>query len=481
MSRRRRRFLLWPHGTRIVSAAMRVVPNSSTATSGTNAGLTYRLVEKTNVAVSNLWVEFWNGYVDAVDTTHAQEKAAGSALPIRMAILTGTSGIGADQSAATLWQLTWFNAAAGTPGYLFKLDASAASAADFTGAGGVISGDGLTFTIPSGYYARSDAAVGSSVSAGSKYMVHTEINMAGGLNFPSASVEYKSSLGEYRVITASGGTPAHVFNKNWSSGASALTGGGAGPVNVFGTGLVGQKVAATAGDSIFWGNQDSVAGVSTITGDANGCTGFANRAFNAGGYSWVRTAVSGAKAAPLYSFGGNNIRLLMLRYSSAVLSDMGHNDRSLPWLGAAPGGYRALYRWYWPALRAALLGGTGRVVSTDLLPLATSTDNFATTVNQTSSTGAGSVQFDSINPFFAAGGFNPGVGDPDAAYLANAAVFAGANAAGLTDIDALHVKWPCNGNAVPSAGCSDSTHPKGVIHAYVATDLQSVLPTLMGF
>ena len=86
-----------------------------------------------------------------------------------------------------------------------------------------------------------------------------------------------------------------------------------------------------------------------------------------------------------------------------------------------------------------------------------------------------------INPFFAAGVFDQVLGDPDAVYYINNALFAGAATNGFTDIDASHSKWPENGSPVPFAANSDCTHPKGTVHAFIGADLATHLQMLLGF
>lgn len=448
---------------------------SSNASYGT---WTYRVREKTNVTITNPRTDWWNGYVSVASTP--QEKGTGNIVVLRMALLTGISGTALNQSGATLTQLSYFKAAAGTPGYLYKLDGSQATAAEFVTANGALSVDGYSITVPNGWIVSSDEAVGLSISAGTSYFIQTETQVTGTESWPFGAVGgVGSTLGDEYFFEVSG-AGTKVFAKNWT-GANHATSSASAPIAVWGTGPRGTKVAAVSGDSIFRDSQDSVAGATAITGDANGCVGFANRALNAGGYSWVRTAIGSSSAGTAYSQGGYAIRNLMLRYSSAVITDMGTNDQNKPWAGAVGTGYLATLRWYWATQRAALKGGTGRVISTDLLPQSTSSDLFATTANQTSTCGPGTTAYDSVNPFFAAGVFDTSLGDPDAAYLANVALYAGAVAAGFTDVDAGHIKWPANGSGAPSSATPDGIHGKGAVYTYIAADLAPRLPTLFGF
>ena len=377
----------------IVSGAIRAqLADSASSIGGSNIALAWRTLEKTNVSLTSPRIDFWNGWVDRNDKGTAQEKGVGNVALIRAALVTNISGTSLNQSRATLTPLTWFKAAAGTLGYLYKLNGMAASTLDFVAFGGQISEDGTLITIPDGYLASSDEASGLAIAAGSSYFVQIE-NAAGNLkNVPDNTIS-QSSLGDSRaLITRREGTK--VFAKDWSSGAVPFSGPGENAIAVWGTGQSGSKVVGIAGDSIIYGFQDSIAGSAAVTGDSDGALGFANRALNADRYSSVRTAIAGTKASEIYAHGGQAIRLLALRFASAVITDMGHNDRNLPWAGAAGTGYLATYRWYWMCLRSALLGGTGRIISTDLLPQSNSTDNWATTVNQTSTTGPGTTQYE---------------------------------------------------------------------------------------
>jgi hypothetical protein len=464
----------------IVSGAVRAqLADSASPINDSNIALTWRTREKSNVTLTNPRIDFWNGWIDRTITKTAQENGVGNISIIRAALVTNISGTSLNQSRATLTQLTWFKAATATQGYLYKLDGTAASASDFSAAGGKISGTGYFLTIPDGYLASSDEATGLTIEAGSSYFVQIE-NAAGNLKNVPTNIISLSYLGDARAPITTG-EETKVFAKDWSSGAARFSGNGESAIAVLGTGPSGTRVVGIAGDSIIYGVQDSIAGGAATTGDADGALGFANRALNSARYSSVRTAIAGTKASEIYAHGGQAIRLLALRYTCAVISDMGHNDRTLPWAGAAGTGYQATYRWYWKQLRSALLGGTGRIISTDLLPQSNSTDNWATTANQTSTIGPGTTQYESINPFFAAGVFNQALGDPDAAYSINSALYAGAVANGFADIDASHTKWPEDGSPIPFAANSDRTHPTGAVHTYIGADLATHLQMLLGF
>lgn len=462
----------------VVSAAVRLRVSAGDGTVIANNYNSTRIREKANVAVTAPWLEIWNGWVNAALPSAPQEVAAVDAGQFRAAFLTNlgaSSGSGLVKT-GTITPLTWFNAAACAGGFIWKLDGSAGDSVSFAAAGGAISGDGLQITLPSGWYCRSDSATGLTLSG--EYMVQYEDGKPtpGTSRRPNFGLPQRADLGDANKPAATSGTL--VYSLDWT-GSSQNTGATtASPVAVFGISAAGAKTGATAGDSLECETGDFATGTTTLTGDADGCIAFANRALNGGGYSWVRTCIPGSRATTEYTYGGNAIRHLVIRYASWVISDMGHNDRGLTFAGVAGTGYKATYQWYWNSLRAAMKGGTGRVIATDLLPKTTSTDTWATTANQTDNTGA--VQYASINPFFQAGVFVPANGDCDVAYSIytasqNAAVLA---PLGYTDIAAQ--KYPTFG--VANSGSRDGTHPGyGLLYQAIASQMTPQLPTLIGY
>lgn len=474
-----------PESLPIVSASVRCRLPVGAGAVGANNVTNTRFFEKTNVAGTGPMVEYWNGYVDAATQNAPQEKGVGSVTPLRMAILTNPVGVGLNQTGATLTPLTWFNAALGISGYAWKLDGTQGTAAEFVAAGGTISNDGYTIGVPDGWRVMSDAAASVTLRAGDRYAIQTEENKAQGLLRPSGTGYQKTTLGDAVQLQATTGTK--VFSLDWTGAAQGNGSSVGGPVNVWMTGLSGQKVVGIAGDSIITETGDFAVGTTVIEGDGDGCLAFANRALNAAGYSWVRTAIPGTRATLLYSYGGHAQRLLALRYCSAVISDMGHNDRGMIWAGAAGTGFLETYRWYWNQLRRACLGGKGRVVQTTLAPKPTSTDNWATAANQTDA--AGSTQYASTNPFLLSRQFSVASGDPDAVFdlygaiystqglnVANAVATLGGQAAFTLVTDKM---WPANNSAY--GGSRDGTHASGPIYAGVAAVMAPQLPALCGF
>ena len=468
-----------------VSASVRCRISGGDAAVGANNVTSTRIFDKTNVAGTGPQVEYWNGWVDASVTTAAQEKGAGSATTLRMSMLTNLIGVGLNQTGATLTPLTWFKAAAGSSGYAWKLDGSAGTASEFVANGGALSADGLTMVVPDGWRVLSDAATAITFAPGDRYAIQMEDSKAQGLRRPNVGCYQKTTLGDAVQLQATTGTK--VFSADWTgasqgNGATIST-----PVNVWMTGLAGQKVVGTAGDSIITETGDVAVGTTTIEGDGDGCLSFANRALNAAGYSWVRTSVPGTKASVLFSYGGHAQRLLSLRFCSAIITNMGHNDRGLAWAGAAPTGFLALHRWYWAQLRAACLGGKGRVIQCTYAPRTTSTDTWATAANQTDA--ANALQYNQYNPWFLARQFSKADGDPDEVFdfygalysaqalaTANAIAVLGGQAAFSLVTDKM---FPANNSA--NGGSRDGTHPSGPLYAGVAAVMKGQLPALCGF
>jgi hypothetical protein len=470
----------------VVSAAVRCRISGGDAAVGANNVTSTRIGEKTNVSGSGPSFEYFNGWVNAGLPTAAQEVGSGSAVTMRMDLVTNPVGVGLDQTGATLTRLTWFNAAACVSDFAFKLDGSPGTVPEFLANGGSLSADGLTLVVPDGWRVRSDPATAISMDAGERYYIQIEDSKAQGLRRPNIGVAQKTALGDATRQQATTGTM--IGTLNWT-GASQSNGALiTSPINVFMTGLPGQKVVGVAGDSIITETGDLIVGTTTLDGDGDGCLAFANRALNMAGYSWVRTSIPGTKASTAFTYGGQAQRLLSLRYCSAVITNMGHNDRGLAWAGAAPSGFLALHRWYWQQLRAACLTGQStRVIQATYSRKSITTDLYATVANQTDS--ASALQHSTYNPFLLARQFSRADGDPDAVFdfdgamvlpqalaVANAIALLGGQAAFTLLADKL---FPANNSA--NGGTRDGTHISGPLHAGIASVLAPQLPALCGF
>ena len=455
--------------TYLTSAAVRSKLPLGTGTGPTNNVRTSRLAEYAVTPVTNPVFDFANVYVNASLTTAAQEIISPTQVPVSASVLTGVSGTALDQSAATLTPLTFNNAANCVAGYIVKLDGTNMTSAEFTSGAGAISGDGLQFTPPTncaGY--TSDPATG--VTLNGTYFVQTEIVTVVGSPYLSTTVAgTRTDLGDQiKDSTARTG----VFVKNWTTIGTTSAGMTFGPCGVHGTSATGVKTIGIAGDSIANDNFDRDTTTSRY-GDAQGATNFIGRALNNRGYPFARAAISGSNAINPYTYGGYAMRQRQLRHCSAIFTDMGHNDR-----GSTFANIMVYLRAHWAKLRQAGVGGNPKIIQTNWAPLATSTDLWATKANQTPSTIAGSMQFDSFNPFIKNGVFNVASGDCDAGYDFISDIYTAATNLGATDVTPGYV--PTNGTA--NYFWNDSTHPTSILHAAVGAPLLGPkLAALIGF
>lgn len=456
----------------VLSGAKRVTIASGRGAVGANNFRTARCSEGSNVDLTDLFVENGAFYVDAAEQGASQEKPVGNPVTYTTKLLIGTTGAGANQSGATLVEITNFKAAAGQLGYLWKLDGSPASAADFIAGGGTISGDGKTIKCPDGFKYASDRAIGSVLPKNTRYLIVQEITVPVGAYIPTGTI-LQGLVGLGDMIKDGSTAGLYVGLKDWSA-INPTTGQVSNTVcNVYGTGAFGKKLVSLDGDSIAAANSDrNPPPNGLLTGDADGALAFASRALNAGGYSWTRAAVSGANARAPALYGGFNQRALQGRFADASITNMIANNASLPWAGAAGVGLQATQRDHWAKIRAWRKAPNLPLIATTRTPGATSTDNFATTANQTATLGPGITDY---NPFLRAKVYT--AADPTGFFDIYQRIYDGAAAAGFNDV--VDTKIPCNGTA--QAGYFDTTHPQAIIHAYVAGYLAAELPALLGF
>jgi hypothetical protein len=544
----------------IISAALRArIPTGLASVSANNYTST-RVRENTNYDIINPWPEYFNGWVDVSSYSVVQEKANGNPISICASFETNTDGgVTLNQATAIITRCTWANAAACVAGYIWKLDGTTPTAAEFAAASGGISGDTYSITVPAGYRVRADnpsglllprrtqyyfkledsAPIPTSVTvsaATNTYTAGQAIAVTGGLPLSDRTylvsgtgvtggttgtysggdltLSASATITNGQTITLtnrrptsgvlqSGGTTGlgdttklaataqtMVFTTNWNVGGVGSTSGNtiAHACDIFGYGPAGAKCVSLIGDSIQEGNFDRItSGDVGAYGDADRVQGAAGGALNLVGYSFTRCAVSGTRPSTEVIYGGNAQRKLSCRFSSTIFVGAPHNDRSTPWLGsssqgtqASPGTFNGMLsgmRIYWQAYRAAGLNGNARIVAMDMLRQASSTDNWATTLNQTSTSGPGTTQYDSYNPLIAAGSFTPTLGDPDAGISVDAMIDAVAVSIGLTDTATN--KWPCNN--VAKAGANDSTHPTHIVHQAIVPPIAALLPAKIGF
>ncbi len=286
--------------------------------SGTYAGgerATHRLRDRSNVAVARPWLEFFHGRIlssGVVDTELETGLAAGVAAKYRAAILTGISGTGKNQAGATVHRATFLGMAA---------DAA------FVAAGGAVSGDGRTVTVPNGWRFRSDR-LELSLTAGEEYFVQTECVAANGSVAPNPRGRACiPALGDLTFNEAAASTADTVFRKDWSAVWNAALTSAFGPVAVLGSGSA--PVVIVDGDSIICDLAAPGSGASgTDAGDAFGVKNFAKRALNARGYAFIDVSVAGTNVGNFMAgYGRSGIRADLMKYGAAVITDHLHNDR----------------------------------------------------------------------------------------------------------------------------------------------------------
>ena len=127
----------------------------------------HRQRDRTNVAVQRPWLEFFHGRVlstGVVDLELETGLSGGTTAKYRCALLTAISGTAKNQSSATVTPATFF-------GMLED--------AGFVAAGGTVSLDGRTITVPNGCRFRSDR-LELALAVGQEYFIQTECVAADG-------------------------------------------------------------------------------------------------------------------------------------------------------------------------------------------------------------------------------------------------------------------------------------------------------------
>jgi hypothetical protein len=449
--------------------------------SGTYAGgerATHRQRDRSNVAVARPWLEFHHGRIlssGVVDVELETTLSGGATARYRAALLTGISGTAKNQAGATL-----------TPASFFGMLGDAA----FVAAGGAVSGDGLTVTVPNGGRFRTDRFE-LSLAAGQEYFVQTECVAADGSVTPNPRGRYCiPALGDLNFNEPAASTANTVYKRDWSAVWDATPSSAFGPVAVLGGGTA--PVVVISGDSIICDVARPGSGANgSDGGDGFGVKAFAKRALNAAGYAFIDVSVPGTNVGNLMAGHGRaGIRADLMRHGAAVITDHLHNDRRSGIAFAATGGWseanravwnstglRTRYAWHNDWLRTRLRPGA-RIVRCTLAPYTNSSDGWATTGGQTGrnddavwaadyATGAGGDQF-KLNDLVMRRGLYAGLaygapGEPDAGFDLYAAL--GGTGDGL---------WP-------AAGTSDGTHPSEAGQAAAAAVLAPLLPALLGF
>lgn len=508
----------------------------------TNNRSSCRTFDRTKVALKGVWVEYFNGWVNpnvgtGIYADSVQEMGVGNAVTFKVDILTNLNGIAYDQSAATLFSFPFTNVAAGTSGYIKKLDNSASpptfvsrSFAQFQADGGSVSG--TTIVIPDAYYIRSDN--GPDLAAGDAYALQIEgtrpslnmsvtsitqtaglatatvastsslqngvwYNINGSTNgyngavpitiisstqftFPIASGTASPATGTMVLqylrpyynqaqtargdIFKTGTVDALVGTKNWSSVSGALTTNTTlidGVISVQGLSQGGKRAVAIYGDSIAERvgdyNQNNPSGAYYV-GDGDGALGFAARALNAAGYSFIKVAAFGTKADHVRVWSDANVRMWAARNCPVAMMLWGHNDAT------AIGTYSAFGTAITSVNAMLRANGHTRLVGCSYFP---------TTANGTSGNWAARSGQTQVSPFIQSTGYIFQNFLPDLrggsltaangwwdAYIDTMAICSDLDGVGETGT------WPATGTAYGYT--PDGTHPGPVAAAGVAND-----------
>ncbi len=442
--------LLLKSSRKIASASVRasIATQASTVMSGSNV-LVHRTYDKTNVVCDTPWLVMANKYIDGggAQRGSAVEIGTGGSIQVRAAFLTGIAAATTNQSTATVWKCTFFG---------MKKDGA------FLAAGGSVSTDGLTITVPDGYMFRTDPQPGLRLTAGQKYIQQVEITYQVGFK-RIAGRSGRTDLGDMRFVTNSGSANT-VYNKDFSAG-TLIGGAQFYPAAVLGYGNA--KVVAIDGDSIFSDGAGTV-------GDADGVTSIPKQALNAAGYSFIDVSIPGSNVNDL-TYGGYDLRMGLLAEVNpdVVWTDGGHNDRGAAQLTQTWAAVLPLMQWHTGLLRSS--APNARIIRSTLCPHTNSSNSFVDSAGQTYQTAADTYptgwQFSYSDWLLRKGAYAgiafSGLQEPDAAFDLAGAVLMTADG-----------KWASNGMA--NYYTPDGTHPVVFASGNVAT-VAAQLPSLLGF
>jgi hypothetical protein len=382
-----------------------------------------------------LGVDFWNGYASNGGGSNP-ENPSGSLVGVatyRAAIVTNIVGSGLNQTGATLTKLTFFE----------MLNDAA-----FVAAGGSVSSDGFSITVPANYVFSSDPNDALTLPVGG-YFIHTEDFRANASQRPIFT-RAVSAIGD--AIRSSSAQNENVNTLNWTSGALSIA-AIAGPIGVRVKAPAGVKTVVIDGDSIIAENADRIG--------LRGTVAFGARALLAAGYPFFNVSIPGSGMGDMINNPANyNVRRRYHPYADAVLTNHGNNDRGNSGAATLIGKIQS----HGTFMRSLMTktNGLKRLVRVTLFPHTTSTDNFQTTANQSfvQSDDAVPGTQGTVNDWlmrrndYAGMPFVPANGDPDAAFDAYAAV--GGTADG---------KWPVTGWA---GGTLSATFASGATSISIA-------------
>ncbi|MCX5493768.1 SGNH/GDSL hydrolase family protein [Kaistia dalseonensis] len=345
---------------RIASGSVRARINTRSSAVNKNRAMTFRTAHKTNVPLSGISLEYWNGLVlNTGPSTYSGQSPERSceATRLRASILTGITGTDSKQPQTTLTQVTWH-----------RMGADPA----FRSAGGEIGEDGSWISVPPGAIIRSDPIKGVSLAAGERFFVQTEDYRAEGTLRP-LTFRSRPDLGDAVIFQT---TPFNaVFEADWSyfpSVASVLLS----PSFIWGKTTDRRPVFMVDGDSIISEAVDD--------GDADGALCFAKRALNAAGFSYFDLSVSGTNMRYVLDYDAFAIRARWIRRADVILTDSGNNDLGSIGFGAAgqPGSLLGLITAHTAYLRTHA-AAHAKIIRTTYPPRTDSTDGWLTPASQT--------------------------------------------------------------------------------------------------
>lgn len=446
----------------VVSGSVRSNVPTVTATASGSLCFVFRNADFSVVECRNPYFRVWNGYCigdgrkGSTLPAGGVEALTGGAITVRMGFQIGGPGTAAaNQAGATMRAMTFYG---------MMLNAA------FLAAGGSVTPDGSTITIPDGWTADTDPLIGVTLAPLTRYFYTIEENyVSGALRITGSNG--RTDLGDMRwTQTTNAASP--VYAADWSvayGGTTPSTIGGSTKtaIGVFGTGdgAARSQLVGIEGDSINHGGND--------TGGNYGELGGLKRALVAAGYPYVSAAAPGTDSSDMKATGSNKVRGGLLKDATAIFSSHGHNDRgaSLVPFGTFATVFLPYHQWHNHWLRSMAKPGA-RIIRSTLLPHTTSNNSWADATGQTA------FQTSADGP--------TGWVATYADYLMRRGAYAGIPFSGPYEPDAAWDHFAAIGASVadfkwPAGGTTDGTHPVPALAVTAAADLQPRLPALIGF
>jgi hypothetical protein len=285
----------------------------------------HRVRQKSNAVGTNVVAEFVNGYVVSTGASGLPdlERGVGNAVQYMWSFVTGFNGANALNLAALGGIVRRLK-------FLGMLNDPA-----FVAAGGAVSADGYTITVPDGFKYRNDPITDWNIVKGEVYYSLGDLYCAAGLRTPRNVTSHSVAVGDAFWNSATGIVSGRqlVASADWSGTTAASInpyGALAGPLSVWADGVPGTVVFGVAGDSIIAEVTGSAALALTPydLGDDDGCQNFAKRALNALGLPFVCVAVSGSNVRDLRDFQPGALRGYYLQWCDVIITNALNNDRA---------------------------------------------------------------------------------------------------------------------------------------------------------